>query len=183
MIEIVYHVASSLDGFIAAPDGGVGWLSPFEQPGCDHGLAEFFASLDALLFGRRTYEQSLTFGNWPYEGKPCWVFSRSPLGDLPVGVTVTAEAPATVAAMLEARGLRRAWLVGGAALASSFRDAKLISEYAIAVVPIILGAGVPLFGSAGVPENLKLVETKTYPTGIVLLRYHRNVPAADASQS
>lgn len=74
---------------------------------------------------------------------------------------------------LTARGLRRVWLVGGAALAASFREARLISEHGIAVVGVILKAGLPLFGRP--LEKLTLIETKNYPTGIVLLRYRREV--------
>jgi dihydrofolate reductase len=64
VVEVVYYVAASLDGFIATPDGGVGWLEPFE--GEDYGYAAFYASGDALLMGRRTFEKTLALGPWPY---------------------------------------------------------------------------------------------------------------------
>ncbi len=94
-------------------------------------------------FGRTTYEQALTFGPWPYADMPCWVFSHRPLV-LEAGVTVTARSPTDVAAEIDARGLRRAWLVGGGALAASFRAEALITEYIVSVMPVILGGGVPL---------------------------------------
>ncbi len=86
-------------------------------------------------------------------------------------VTITTAEPQEVAAELAARGLRRAWLVGGAELAASFRAAGLISEYYVAVIPIILGAGIPLFAAPGAPERLTLVESTPYPNGIVMLHY------------
>jgi dihydrofolate reductase len=180
--EIIYHVAASLDGFIATADGGVAWLSPFENAGTDHGYADFFASLDGLIFGRRTYEQALTFGAWPYAGKPCWVFSRKPLSSTLPEMIVTADALQTVVAAIESRGLRRIWLVGGGELAGSFCAADLITEYRIAIVPIFLGAGIPILGGHAPRKSLHLVETKTYPTGIVLLTYRKSEPVEAGKQ-
>ena len=174
MSEIVYYVAASLDGYIATPDGGVEWLAPFEGTGEDYGYAEFFGSVDSVLLGRRTYEKSLGFGEWPYPGKPCWVFSRRDRAIPRADILVTAQSPMRVASELEERGLRRAWLVGGGQLAAAFREHGLISEYVISVVPVFIGAGVPLFAPGGPRENLKLADAKYYPNGVVQLRYLRD---------
>lgn len=173
MLEVVYYVASSLDGFIATPDGGVEWLSPFEGTGDDYGYAEFYGSVDSVLLGRRTYDKILGFGAWPYPGKPCWVFSHRKTDIALAEVTLTAQSPIEVVSAMAARGLRRAWLVGGAALAASFRADGLITEYVVSVIPVILGSGVPLFAPAGPTEHLKLVESRSYPNGLVQLRYVR----------
>jgi len=109
-MEIIYYVAASLDGFIATPDGGIDWLKPFEGTGEDYGYGEFYASIEAVLLGRATYEQCLKFPEWPYAGKPYWVFSNA-----------SGNTPASVSAEMRARGLRRAWLVGGGKLAAAFR--------------------------------------------------------------
>jgi uncharacterized protein YhfF/dihydrofolate reductase len=185
MPEVVYYVAASLDGYIATPDGGIAWLAPFEAAGEDYGYPAFYASLDALLLGSRTYEQTLTFDPWPYSGKPCWVFSRRALAPARPEVTVTARSPRVVVAELEARGIRRAWLVGGGQLAAAFRAEALITEYIVAIIPVILGAGIPLFGAPAADlrglqktskvstsgETLRLAEHKVYPDGVVQLRY------------
>ena len=178
MPEVVYYVAASLDGYIATPDGGVEWLAPFEGTGEDYGYAKFYASVDAVLLGRKTYEQSLSFGEWPYPGKPCWVFSRQQIEVAQPGVTLTTQSPIEVTAALRARNLRRAWLVGGGELAASFRAHGLITEYIVSIIPVILGAGVPLFASPGPKENLKLADSKSYPNGVTQLRYVR-APGAD----
>lgn len=107
--EIVYYVAASLDGFIATPDGGIEWLQPFENTGEDYGYAQFYASVEAVLMGRKTYEQCLQFPEWPYAGKPYWMFSRS-----------NGNTPTNVVAEMRSRGIRRAWLVGGGKLAAAF---------------------------------------------------------------
>jgi dihydrofolate reductase len=185
MPEIIYYVAASLDGFIATPDGGIAWLAPFEAPGEDYGYAAFYASVDALLLGSRTYEQALSFGEWPYAGKPCWVFSRSPLSQARPEVTGTDRSPREAAAELDSRGIRRAWLVGGGQLAGAFRDEGLITEVIVALIPVILGAGISLFGAHApdlrglsetskvsiAAESLNLVDHKVYPNGVVQIRY------------
>jgi dihydrofolate reductase len=176
-MEIVYYVAASLDGFIATPDGGIEWLKPYESAGEDYGYAEFYASVDAVLLGRRTYEQCLAFPEWPYPGKPCWIFSRT-LSDMSeAAVRFTSESPSTAMKYVAAEGVRRAWLVGGAALAGAFRAERLISEYIVSVIPIVLGAGVPLFSGPGPVETLRLMNLRPYANGVLQLRYLIGRPA------
>ena len=170
-LEVIYYVAASVDGYIATLDGGVEWLYGFESSGEDYGYPEFYASVDALVLGSRAYEQCLTFTDWPYPAKPCWVFSRRDLEVTQPFVTVTAETPENLMQQLEQRNVRRVWLVGGAKLAASFRAQGLITEYAISVIPVVLGAGIPLFASPGPQEPLQLIESKSYGNGIVQLSY------------
>jgi dihydrofolate reductase len=169
--EVVYYVASSLDGFIATPEGGVEWLAPFEVAGEDYGYGSFYESVDAVLLGARTYEQALGFPEWPYSAKPTWVFAHGVHGVTRGGVTVTKATPAEVVSALDTQGIGRAWLVGGGRLAGSFRAAGLITEYIVSVIPVLLGAGVPLLGAEGSHEDLRLVGTTRYGNGIVQLRY------------
>jgi len=159
-VEIIYYVASSLDGLIATPDGGIDWLKPYEGTNEDYGYAEFYASIEAVLLGRATYEKCLEFPEWPYAGKPYWVFSRS-----------NGNTPASVVAEMKARGLRRAWLVGGGKLAAAFRAAGLITEHIVAIVPVLLGAGIPLFDGPGPTQQLRLLSSRSFASGIVQLRY------------
>ncbi len=176
-LQVVYYVAASLDGYIATPDGGVKWLAPFEGTGEDYGYAGFFNSVDAVLLGRRTYELSHEFPEWPYARKPCWVFTRGTLASPRPGVEATSRAPEAVTVDLARRGLRRAWLVGGGQLAGAFRAAGLITEYVVTVAPVLLGAGVPLFAPGGAEERLKLVGNQAYRNGLVQLRYVRDTAA------
>ncbi|MBF2028076.1 MAG: dihydrofolate reductase [Oscillatoriales cyanobacterium C42_A2020_001] len=170
-MQVIYYVATSLDGYIATPDGGVEWLPIPDREGEDYGYAEFYASVDAVLMGRSTYEKSLEFGEWVYPGKPCWVFSRQQIDINQPDVTLTSCSPGEVVAELEARQFKRAWLVGGGQLASSFRAHGLISEYIITIIPTILGKGIPLFTSSDRVEKLKLVDTQTFEDGLIALRY------------
>lgn len=155
MPEIVYYVASSLDGFIATSDGSVAWLDEFAGDE-DYGYADFLASVDALLIGSATYEQVLTFGDWPYAGKPTFVFSSRALPIADESVAITAEEPATAARGLDEAGIARAWLVGGGELAGAFARQGLIDRYIVSVMPVLLGQGVPLLGCSGGTGRLRL---------------------------
>lgn len=172
-MHIVYYVATSVDGYIGPADGSLDWLARFEGGAEDYGYAKFYGSVDSVLLGRKTFEQSLGFGKWPYEGKRCWVFSRQKLEAPPAGVTVTMDSPREVVREMKGERLRRAWLVGGGALAGAFRAEGLIAEYIISVIPVMLGKGIQLFGGNGTHEALTLVESQRYASGIVQLRYVR----------
>jgi dihydrofolate reductase len=169
--EIVYYVACSVDGFIATEDGGVGWLTPFQQTGEDHGAGELQASVDALLLGSTTYEFALKFGSWPSPNTPSWVFTHRKLKKLHPSITLTSRTPRQVVELLKSRGVRRAWLMGGGKLATSFRSEGLISSYIFIIMPIILGRGIPVFAPGGPQRTLALQSAKPFKSGIVQLIY------------
>ena len=173
--EVALYIACSLDGYIATPDGGVDWLTGTGgedgEGGEDYGYQEFYDSVDALLTGSATYEQVIGWGAWPYPGKPCWVFSSR---DLPLErpeLVLAKNGPRAALEEIAARGLRRAWLIGGGKLIASFRAEGLITEYLVTIIPVILGGGLPLFPPPGPTEKLRLVESKSYPNGFVLVKY------------
>lgn len=171
MTEIVYYVATSLDGYIATLGDGIDWLDNFNVEGEDYGYAAFYDAIDALVMGRRTYEKVVSFGEWVYPGKPCWVCSQQALKPAAPEVTVTAASPSEVVAELQSRNLRRVWLVGGGALATAFSSSGLLNEYILSVMPIVLGSGIPLLTSSDQRRSLQLLTSKTYPNGVVQLHY------------
>ena len=169
MARIVYYVAASLDGFIADSDGGVGWLPDGEANDC--GYAEFYSGVEALVMGRRTYDQVLSFGDWPYPGKPAYVFTHSLPGESPEWVRFVQVSAVDFAQDVADRHTGQVWLVGGANLADQFLQAGLIDQIVVFVMPIVLGRGVPLFGGAGSPTHLELGSAETHADGIVQLSY------------
>jgi dihydrofolate reductase len=174
MPEIIYYVASSLDGYIATADGSVDWLSRFHAAGEDHGAGELEASADALLLGSHTYEFALNLGQWPSPDKKSWVFTRRALRILHPSITLTAQEPRDVVELLASRGLRRAWLMGGGKLAASFHADHLISRYIISLFPVLLGSGIPLLAPhSSPPDALRFVAAKPFKSGIVQLTYDR----------
>jgi len=174
MTEIVYAVAATLDGYIATADGGVDWLAPFQSAGEEHGISSLYSSVDALLLGSHTYEFALKLGHWPSPDKASWVFTTRDLPRLDPSITFTSQDPAEFVEMLGARGVRRAWLMGGGELGTSFRRAGLISRFVISLFPVILGSGIPLFASAqSATDSLRLLDAKPFPSGVVQLTYAR----------
>ena len=171
MSTIIYYVAASMDGYIADANGGVDWLPEGDAGG--YGYEAFYAGVDALVMGRRTYDQVLGFGVWPYAGKPTYVFTGHSPDENPYGVEFVGVAPAEFLRSIASEYSGAVWLVGGANLAEQFRGAGLIDEYLIHVMPVILGSGIPLFGGEAPPTRLALVESKEYDDGVVMLHYHR----------
>ncbi len=167
MPEVRLFIATSLDGFIADRDGGVDWL--FTDG--DYGYTDFFDAIETLIMGRRTYEQVLGFGEWPYGEKPTYVFTRSaPGGDHPHAEFVSGDA-GTLVEELRQSSSGDIWLVGGAALVSTFRELRLIDEYILSVHPVLLGDGIPLFERPLPRESLRLGEERAFESGLVQLRY------------
>jgi len=171
LTQVVYAAAISLDGFIADEKGGVDWLHAAMVPGEGYGLSEFMASIDAVLMGSLTYEKSLELGGGGLGSKtPAWVFSKRPFKSTG-SMIVTSQDPGEVVASLRQRGIRRAWLMGGGKLASSFLAAGLIDELSLGVMPVVLGRGIPLFDGGIAATQLHLLESKTYRGGALGLSY------------
>ena len=176
MGRIIYYVAASVDGYIADADGGVGWLPQGESGGDDFGYRAFYDQVDALAMGRRTYDQVLGFGEWPYAGKATYVFTADPPADNPYQVHFVRSEPADFVRTIASTYPGAVWLVGGGNLAEQFRRAGLIDEYRIFVIPVLLGRGTPLFGGDAPHTALELTEleltaTQTHAGGIVALQY------------
>jgi len=168
-IRFAVFIAVSLDGFIARPDGGIEWLGPFESE--EHGYGAFFAGVDALVIGRGTYDTVLGFPSWPYGRKRVIVCTSRPASPAH-GEELWSGPARALAERLDREGVRRVYLDGGALIRSFLREG-LVDELTIDVVPLILGSGRPLFAS-GLPEiPLRFVESKSHPSGLVQIRYHR----------
>lgn len=172
MPTIALYIAASLDGYIARPDGDIDWLSIVDGFDDDYGYAAFYKSVDALLMGSKTYTQVCGFGDWPYPDKKTYVLSsRKISSDLPDVQII----PPDIEIMLESiRRYNKVWLVGGAQLVNSLHQAGVIDEYILSIIPIILGEGIPLFIPPLAEQQLKLVSSESYSSGLVQLHYLRN---------
>jgi dihydrofolate reductase len=158
----------SLDGFIAGPNGEYDWI--VMDPDFDWNA--LYGQFDTLVMGRRTYETMRERGMSPKSmGMKGMVVSTTLVPDQHRGVTVVASnVPETVAA-LKAESGKDIWLSGGGVLFRYLLDAGLVDGIDIAVVPVLLGSGVALMPE-GQRCKLKLIENKTRPSGIVMLKYN-----------
>lgn len=142
------YLAMSLDGFIAGPDGDLGWLEQIPNPeNSDFGFAAFMGSIDAVVMGRKTFEKVLSFDSWPYQ-KPVFILSHTleqVPSDLIGRVHLARGTPRTIIQSLSQKGFNRIYVDGGETI-RGFLAEDLIDEMIIATVPILLGDGIPLFG-------------------------------------
>jgi len=162
-------IATSLDGFIARPDGAIDWLSVVERPGEDYGFGEFFSSVDTLVMGRKTWEVALGFPEWPYAGKRVVVMSRHPQTPRH-GETFHSGPPDKLLSALAADGVRHAYVDGGATI-RAFLAAGLIDELTVSIIPVLLGSGIPLFGDGVSVTGLSLQSSRGFESGLVQVRY------------
>lgn len=162
-------VGASLDGFIARPDGAIDFLP--DEPE-DHGFEEFFASVDALLWGRKTYDFVQGFDTWYHGKKPVFVLSSHELKPPPEGAVVErmSGTPAEVFATLETRGFTDVYVDGGVTV-QEFLRAGLIQRLIITRVPVIIGSGISIFGPLDEDIRLTHVATRHYPSGLVQSEY------------
>ncbi len=169
-MTVTVFVGVSVDGFMARPDGALDWLP--EGGGEPHGYAEFIASVDALVIGRNTFEIVLAFETWPYADKRVVVLSSGPLDLSWVPGTVermTGE-PGDIVARLAADGAQHLYIDGGITI-QRFLRAGLVDRLIVTRVPVLIGEGIPLFGS--LPHDIRLdhVATRAYPSGLVQSEY------------
>ena len=172
MKKVILAVAVSLDGFIEGPNGEYDWCFSDQ----DYGMSEFYQRIDSVFLGRKSYELTLAMGDAQMPGVPKfqdYVFSNTLTEVKPGAILISGDIESAVKKIKEQEG-KDIWLFGGASLTTSFMKLGLIDEFWLAVHPILLGAGKPLFQD--IPERtvLKLMDTKTYNTGLVSLVYHIN---------
>lgn len=181
---IVVYVAVSADGYIARPDGSVEWL---DRPGTagDYGMAAFLRSIDTVLWGRKTYEMALGFGEQGTNfGKPLrhCVFTRGSLQDAAAGFELVREPVSDFARRLREEPGRDVWVMGGAELIASLLDADEVDALVLHVIPTLIGAGIPLVAPRHRLVPLTLKSVKAFADGVVRVHYAvergaRSVPA------
>jgi dihydrofolate reductase len=170
-VKISVFCGVSVDGFLARPDDGLDFLDAGGQE--PHGFDEFFAGVDVVVIGRRTFDVVRTFGKWYYGKKPVVVLSNGRLDFswIQAGVVEQmAGEPREIAAKLEARGFQQVYLDGGITI-RRFLAAGLVDRLVMTAVPVLIGKGIPLFGP--VPQDIPLqhVTTRTYKGGLVQSEY------------
>jgi len=197
-LKISVFIATSLDGFIARSDGSLDWLEgssgevadsgadvvvseavePQVEAGStpeDYGFWEFFNTVDTMVMGRGTYEFVAGTGQWVYEGKRVVVLSST------LGVDDVAEhlrgklefvsmGPSELVAKLEAEGAKHVYVDGGVTI-QQFLRAGLVDELIVSRMPVLIGAGIPLFGELDGDVRLRHVGTREFAGGMVQSRY------------
>ncbi len=179
MRRIRYQVAMSLDGYIAGPEGEADWI--IMDPEIDFGA--LFAQFDTFLIGRRTFER-MPGGGGESAGTKTFVFSRTlRQSDHPKVTIMSDKVEETVAALRAEKSDKDIWLFGGGELFRSLLDAGLVDTVEVAVIPVLLGGGIPLLPPPAQQVSLKLTGHKVYGnTGIISLQYAVVAKAAKAAK-
>jgi dihydrofolate reductase len=164
-------IGTSVDGFIARTNDELDFLPP--GGGEPHGYAEFFASVDAVLIGRKTFEVVLAYPEWPYGDKRVVVLSSRPLDFSRVRggrIEQMSGSPAEIVSQLSASGAQHMYVDGGVTIQQFLRDG-LIQRLTITRVPVLIGQGIPLFGALPHDIRLRHIATQYYPSGLVKTEY------------
>ncbi|MBO0727202.1 MAG: dihydrofolate reductase [Blastocatellia bacterium] len=171
MRKVVYSLTNSLDNFIARADGGYDWILMDDEI-----MSEFpkiYASFDTILMGRKTYDIALLQSSETnvYMGMKTYVFSRTIKESSNAGVKIVSDDAGEFVRNLKNESGGDIWLMGGGILAASLLRERLVDEVSVAIQPVLLGSGIPLFPDIGLQFDLQLLECKTYKSGIARLTY------------
>jgi dihydrofolate reductase len=166
MRKLVLFIASSLDGYIATSSGDVDWLFTDQ----DYGYTDFFAQVDTVIMGRRTYEQVLSFGEFFYAGTQGFVFSKTRDGSDENVKFISSDLPAFIEQLKSGTG-KDIWLVGGSEIIQVCLQHDLIDKFIISIHPIILGEGIPLFRSHFPSKKLRFQDSQAFDTGLLQITY------------
>jgi len=160
----------SVDGFLARPDHSLDFLDAGGQE--PHGFEEFYASVDVVVIGRKTFDVVLTFGQWCYGKKQVVVLSSHPLdfSSIQGVVEQMSGEPVEIVRQLRSRGFQHAYVDGGITI-QRFLAAGLITRLVVTRVPVLIGAGIPLFGPVPRDIPLRHVATRSYTGGLVQSEY------------
>jgi dihydrofolate reductase len=170
--KIIVYIATSVDGYIARPDGNVDWLNRPRPPG-NYGMGEFFKSIDTILWGAKTFGVGQEHGSAGGYGSKIknYVFTHKPPKSQPKGVEFVNEPIEQFAPRLRATPGKDIWMMGGGEIIASFLDSGEIDEFLIHVIPTFIGEGVPLVAPRHRSIEMKLLSVKDYPDGVVRLHY------------
>ncbi len=173
MRKVILGAGISLDGYVARPDGGVDFL--YQPKG--YSMAAFFATVDVVAFGRKTFDEAVKRIGDSYKSPvkmPAYVFSKSkPPGERD-GVIFTDQTPAAFVDTIRRQPGKDIFVMGGGELARSFLQDDVVDELYLGIYPVLLGEGIPFFPGGFPQRNFRLVESKTYgPHGMLEVRYSR----------
>lgn len=168
------YAAASMDGFIARPNGDIDWLESIAGAVEDYGYQAFYETVDCLVMGGKTYRQMGAFPEWPYAGKPTWVYSRSPfVPDIPA-VFHADVPPCTLIERLKNEGMKHLWVLGGGEIHSLFLRERLVDEIRLFIMPLALGDGIPLFAPPIQDQKWRLADLRPWNSEVAELRYMRS---------
>jgi dihydrofolate reductase len=171
--KVILYIAMSLDGYIAAPNDDLSFLSMVEQEGQDYGYADFVSTVDAVIVGRKTYDKVLSMGfDFPHADKDAYIITRTARESIGSVKFYTGDIKDLIVRLKSQQG-KNIFVDGGAETVHLLLKENLIDEFYISIIPTLLGDGIPLFRNGRPNLSLRLVSTQSFDKGLVQLRYCR----------
>lgn len=174
MKKVKLYIAVSIDGYIARPDGDLEWLTGFPNPSkTDYGYKDFFASVDTVIMGNRTYQDILLMDVlWPYKDMETYVVTHH-AQETKENIRFISENVVETISGLRKKDGKDIWLVGGGQLTSILLNADMVDEMQITFIPVVLGNGIPLFTNNPNESQWNLLENKAFDNGVLQVKYQR----------
>ena len=175
MRKLIIYIATSLDGYIAKPNDNLSFLKLVEKEGEDYGYAEFTATIDTIILGRKTYDWVLKeIGSSHYDNgdRNVYVITRTEKPNVGKTIFYTGDLTELVKQLKSQNG-KNIYCDGGAEIINELLKKDLIDELIISVIPVLLGNGARLFKDNRPEQMLELVSTKTFETGLTQIHYKR----------
>ena len=175
MRKLSLFIATSLDGYIAKPNDDLSFLKLVEKEGEDYGYAEFTANIDTIILGRRTYDWVLReIGTSHYDNGERNVYVITRTERQSVGKTKFYTGNLTeLVQQLKSENGKNIYCDGGAEIVNELLISDLIDEFIVSIVPVLVGNGIRLFKDGRPEQQLELVNTKAFDTGLIQLHYKR----------
>ncbi len=169
--KVILYIATSLDGYIAGPNDDLSFLSIVEQEGEDYGYADFVKSVDTVILGRKTYDWVMTqVPEFPHADKESYIITRTPQPGKGKTNFYTGDLKELIIRLKSEKG-KNIFVDGGAEIVNELLKQKLIDEFIISVIPILLGDGTRLFKDGRPEQTLKFLEARKFDSGLIQLHY------------
>lgn len=169
--KVILYIATSLDGYIAKPNDDLSFLSIVHKEGLDYGYTDFVNSVDTVILGRKTYDWVMTqVPEFPHADKNAYIITRTAKPSIGKTQFYTGDLKALIGQLKSEQG-KNIFIDGGAELVNTLLKDHLIDELIISIIPILVGDGIKLFKDGRPEQNLELISSQQFETGLVQVHY------------
>jgi dihydrofolate reductase len=179
--KLILYIATSLEGYIAAPNDDLSFLSLVQKEGLDYGYGEFIKTVDTVILGRKTYDWVIkNAGSLSYPSQKVYVITKTERQNTDKVEFYNGDLTKLIEKLKSEPG-KNIFCDGGAQIVNELLKHSLIDEFVISVVPVLLGDGIKLFQGGFPTQNLELISSQQFETGLIQLKYNLKSRSNDKS--